>query len=158
MAGGLKTLVASIYNAKINSGNIRYNCLPAADIAIADDAAWDQLWAAAAGPATDFYVVGFAYNFATTTVTAEHSMLIDFGWGGVDGAAVAAANVIVANFPVTIYGVAAALGPMGPLCHYLPYPVKVPALSRMAARIAASPTGGVAFTSFRVIYATAVGS
>lgn len=155
---GVPQEVKATYLAGVESGNIRYNCLPAADIAIADDAAWDQLWAAAAGPATTFWVVGFAYNFATTTVAAEHSMLVDFGWGGVDGAAVAAANVIVANFPVTLYGVAAALGPMGPLCHYLPYPVKVPALSRMAARIAASPTGGVAFTSFRIIYATAVGS
>jgi hypothetical protein len=155
---GVPQEVKSTYLTLVQSGNIRYNCLPAADIAIADDAAWDQLWAAAAGPATAFWVVGFAYNFATTTVAAEHSMLIDFGWGGADGAAVAAANVIVANFPVCVYGVAAALGPMGPLCHYLPYPVRVPALSRMAARIAASPTGGVAFTSFRVIYATAVGT
>jgi hypothetical protein len=142
----------------IESGNIRYNCLPAAEVPIADDAAWDQLWAAAAGPATEFWVIGFAYNFATTTVAAEHTMAVDLGWGGADGAAVAAANVIVSNWPITIYGVAAALGPMGPLCAYLPYPVKVPALSRMAARIATSVTGGVAFTSFRVIYATAIGS
>lgn len=156
--GGLGTLIKSIYMAKVNTGNIRYNCLPAGEIAIADDAAWDQLWAAAAGPAVDFWVVGFAYNFATTTVAAEHTMLIDFGWGGADGAAVAAANVIVTNFPVTIYGVAAALGPMGPLCHYLPDAVKVPALSRMAARIAASPIAGVAFTSFRIIYETGKGS
>jgi len=155
---GVPQEVKATYLANVGSGNIRYNCLPVAEIAIADDAAWDELWAAAAGPATDFWVVGFAYNFATTTVAAEHTQLIDFGWGGVDGAAVAAANVIVTNFPVTLYGVAAALGPMGPLCHYLPYPVRVPALSRMAARIAASPTGGVAFTSFRIIYATAVGS
>jgi hypothetical protein len=146
------------FQSLVNSGNIRYACLPAAEVAIADDAAWDQLWAAAAGPATDFWVCGFAYNFATTTVAAEHTMAVDLGWGGVDGAAVAAANVIVTNWPITLYGVAAALGPMGPLWASLPYPVRVPALSRMAARIATSVTGGVAFTSFRVIYATAVGS
>jgi hypothetical protein len=155
---GVPAELKALYLSMVETGNIRYNSLPAADVPIADDAAWDQLWAAAAGPATDFWVVGFAYNFATTTVAAEHSMLIDFGWGGADGAAVAPANIIVANFPVTLYGVAAALGPMGPLVQYLKSKIKVPALSRMAARIAASPTGGVAFTSFRVIYETGLGT
>ncbi len=146
------------FQALVASGNVRYACLPAAEVPIADDAAWDQLWAAANGPAVDFWVCGFAYNFATTTVAAEHTQAVDLGWGGADGAAVAPTNVIVANWPITLYGVAAGLGPMGPLWASLPYPVRVPALSRMAARIATSVIGGVAFTGFRVIYATAVGA
>jgi hypothetical protein len=150
--------LSELYLSLVGSGGVSYACLPAAEVPIADDAAWDQLWIAAAGPAVPFWVVGFAYNFATTTVAAEHTMAVDLGWGGADGAAVAPTNVIVANWPITIYGVAAALGPMGPLAAYLPFPVRVPALSRMAARIATSVTGGVAFTSFRVIYAIGVGS
>lgn len=148
----------SSFQALVNSGNIRYACLPAAEVAVADDAAWDQLWAAAAGPAVDFWVCGFAYNFATGGLAAEHSQAVDLGWGGVDGAAVAAANVIVTNYPICITAAAVALGPVGPFWHNLPYPVRVPALSRMAVRIASSVTGGIAFTSFRVIYATAVGA
>lgn len=146
----------AILMATVESGNIRYQGLPAAEVAIADDAAWDQLFAAGGAPATDYWLCGFAVNFATTTVAAEITLLVDLGWGGVDGAAVAAANVILTNYPITLYGVAAALGPMGPLAFNLPYPVKIPGGSRMAARIASAPVGGVAFTSFRVILATAV--
>jgi len=52
---------------------------------------------------------------------------------------------------------AAAVGPDTHAPHMLPYPVKIPATSRMAARIASSPTGTLAFTDFRVILATVVG-
>ncbi len=150
--------VSQTWLALVNSGGIAYQGLPVAEVPIADDAAWDQLFAAAGAPAVPYWLCGFAINFATTTVAAEHTLLIDLGWGGVDGAAVAAANVILTNYPVTLYGVAAGLGPMGPLVFNIPYPVRIPAASRMAARIAASPVGGVATTSFRVILATAVGS
>ena len=153
---GLKNRMDTLYNALIDSGAIRIVGLPAAEVAIADDAAWDQLFAVAGAPSAiaPCWLIGIAYNFATTTVAAEHTLLVDVGYGGVDGAAVAAATVLLTNFPVTLYGVAAALGPMGPLCTMLPIPIKIPPAQRMAARIAASPTGGVAFTSFRAILAT----
>jgi hypothetical protein len=83
-------------------------------------------------------------------------MLFDVGWGGIDGAAVAATNVIVTNWPVSFSAVAAALGPFECEAQMLPFPVRIPGASRMAARIAASPIGGVAVTEFRVILATAV--
>jgi hypothetical protein len=152
----LKGEVDGLYNALVESGAIRIVGLPVAEVPIADDAAWDQLFAAAGAPSATApcWLIGIAYNFATTTVAAEHTLLFDVGYGGVDGAAVAAATVLLTNFPVTLYGVAAGLGPMGPLCAMLPVPIRIPPAQRMAARIAASPVGGVATTSFRVILAT----
>ncbi len=153
-----RSRVSQAWLAMVNSGNIRYQSLPAAEVPIADDAAWDQLFAAAGAPAVPFWLCGFTYNFASGGVVAEVSQLVDLGWGGADGAAVAAANVILTDFPVCVSAVALALGPFGPFNQWLPFPVRIPAASRMAARIASSPVGGVAFTSFRVILATAVGS
>ena len=141
----------------VSSGNIRYQGLPAAVVPIADDAAWDQLFAAAGAPGVPYWLCGFSYGIATGLV-ADVSLLIDLGWGGVDGVAIAAANVILTNYPVVITAGAAAVGPSSLPSEMLPYPVRIPANSRMAARIAASPTGTVAFTEFRVILATAVGS
>ena len=153
-----RSRISQTWLALVNSGNIRYQALPAAEVPIADDAAWDQLFAAAGAPAVPYWLCGFTYNFATGDIVDEDALLIDLGWGGVDGAAIAAANVILTNYPISVSAVALALGPFGPFQHNLPYPVRIPAASRMAARIASSPVGTAAFTSFRVILATAVGS
>lgn len=152
----LKSEVDQVFLAAVQSGNIRYQTLPTAVVPIADDAAWDQLFAAAGAPAVPFWLCGFSFSYATGVV-AESVLLVDLGWGGVDGAAIAATNVILTNWQVTIVAGAAAVGPahVGP--HILPYPVRIPASSRMAARIASSPTGTLAFTDFRVILATVVG-
>jgi hypothetical protein len=146
----------SSFSALVNSRLIRYEALPAAIVAIADDAAWDQLFAAAGAPAVDYWLCGFSYGVATG-LAADVSLLIDVGYGGVDGAAVAAATVVLTNYPVVITAGVAAVGPSALPSEMLPYPVFIPAGSRMAARIASSPTGTVAFTEFRVILATAVG-
>ena len=153
-----KAELDSLFLASIQSGNIRYQALPVAEVPIADDAAWDQLFAAAGAPAVPYWLCGFTYNFATGDIVEEDTLLIDLGWGGVDGAAIAAANVILTNYPISVSAVALALGPFGPFWHNLPSSVRIPASSRMAARIASSPVGTAAFTSFRVILATAVGS
>jgi len=155
--GGLKSLVSRNFLALVESGNIRYQALPVALVAIADDAAWDQLFAAAGAPATNYWLCGFSYGIATGLV-ADVSLLVDLGYGGADGAAVAAATVVLTNYPVVLTAGAAAVGPSALPAEILPYPVKIPASSRMAARIASSPTGTVAFTEFRVILATAVGA
>jgi len=147
----------SLYEAMISSGRIRYTTLPVNGVAIADDGNWDQLFAAAGGPATDYWLCGFAHSVATNTILAETQLLIDVGWGGVDGAAIAAANVILTNWPVNFTAVALALGPNPIPNHLMPYPVKIPGGSRMAARIATSPVGGIAVTGFCAILATAVG-
>ena len=149
--------VDQMFLAAIESGNIRYEALPAAIVPIADDAAWDQLFAAAGAPAVPFWLCGISFNWATG-IAAETSLLVDVGYGGVDGAAIAAATVVLTNWPVTLTAGAAALGPDTHAPHMLPFPVKIPAASRMAARIASSPTGTLAFTDFRVILATLVGS
>jgi len=149
--------VDQMFLAAIESGSIRYQTLPAAIVPIADDAAWDELFAAAGAPAVPFWLCGISFNWATG-IAAETSLLVDVGYGGVDGAAIAAATVVLTNWPVTLTAGAAALGPDTHAPHMLPFPVKIPAASRMAARIASSPTGTLAFTDFRVILATLVGS
>ncbi|MDO9579929.1 MAG: hypothetical protein Q7J06_05105 [Bacteroidales bacterium] len=154
---GLKALVSRNFLALVETGNIRYQCLPVAIVPIADDAAWDELFAAAGAPAVDYWLCGISFNWATG-IAAETSLLVDVGWGGVDGIAVAAENVILTNWPVTLTAGAAAVGPDTHPPIMLPFPVRIPASSRMAARIASSPTGTLAFTDFRVILATAVGS
>ena len=153
----LKSVVDQSFLAMVESGNIRYQGLPASIVAIADDAAWDQLFAAAGAPAVPFWLCGFSYGIATG-LAADVSLLIDLGWGGADGAAIAAANVILTNYPVVLTAGVAAVGPSALPSEMLPYPVRIPAGSRMAARIASSPTGTVGFVEFRVILATAVGS
>ncbi len=145
----------SLYNALVGSGDIRYQTLPVAIVAIADDAAWDQLFAAAGAPAVDYWLCGFAYSYATG-IAADVCLLVDVGWGGADGAAIAAANVILTNSPVALSAGVAAVGPAACPPQMIPYPVKIPGGSRMAARIASSPTGTLPFAEFRVILATVV--
>lgn len=152
-----RSRVSQTWLALVQSGNIRYQCLPVGIVAIADDAAWDQLFAAGGAPATPYWLCGFSYGYATGIVAAA-SLLVDVGYGGVDGAAVEPAFVVLTNWPVTITAGAAAVGPDTTPAVILPYPVRIPAASRMAARIASSPTGTMAFVEFRVILATAVGS
>lgn len=158
--GSLKNEVDEVFQAAVESGAIRYQAYPAADVAVVVGApgAWSQLWANAAGPVVDYWVCGFQFSVATGLVVVEEEMLIDFGWGGADGAAVAAANVLVTNWPISFTAVAAALGPVFLPVVTLPYPIKVPANERMAVRQADNPIGaGVAFTAFRIITAIAVG-
>ena len=143
----------------VESGNIRYQGLPVATVAIADDAAWDELFAAAGAPSATLpcWLCGFSYAIATGLV-ADVVLLVDLGYGGVDGAAIAAATVLLTNWPVAITAGAAAVGPSSLPSEILPHPVRIPAAQRMAARIASSPTGTVAFLAFRVLLATAVGT
>ena len=96
-------------------------------------------------------------SIATGLVIAECQFELDVGWGGADGAAVAAANIILTGHPMNFSAVAAALGPFAIPNQYLPYPVRIPGGSRMAARVLDSPVGGVAIAAFRVILATAIG-
>lgn len=161
---GLKSEVDQNWLAAVQSGNIRYQTLPlGAAIPIANDAAWDQLYAAAASPAVPHWLCGFAFSIATNTVLAEVVMLIDVGYGGADAAAGAPTNILIVGWPIGLTAVAVALGPHMHQNQMLPYPIRIPAGvvspgSRMVARIASSVPAGVALTAFRVILATAVGS
>jgi len=160
---GLKNEVDQNFLAAVESGNIRYHSQPAVAVPIANDAAWDELYQAAASPAVPHWLCGFEFSIATNTVLAEVVMFIDLGYGGLDGVAVAAANVLLTNWPIGLTAVAIALGPHMHENQMLPYPIRIPVDqvdpgSRMAARIASSDPAGVALTAFRVILATAVGT
>ena len=157
---GLKALVSRNFLALVETGNIRYQALPAAEVPCAVGV-WAQLYAANASPAVPHWLVGFQMGVATGIVV-QQSWRVSVGYGGADGAAVAAGTVIVTNWPLIVIGAAAAaMG--GMLTGMLPYPVKIPVDivdpgSRMAYTVVDNPVGGaVAATSFRVILATAIG-
>ena len=157
----LKSEVDQLFAALVESGNIRYQALPAAEVACAVGA-WAQLYAAAASPAVPHWIVGFQVSYATGIVV-EQSWRVSLGYGGADGAAIAAGTVVVTNYPIVCIGAAAAAMAGSPLNIHLPYPVRVPVDivdpgSRMAYSCVDNPVGGaVGLTSCRVILATAVG-
>ena len=154
--------VDQLFLTKIESGNIRYQALPAAEVPCATGA-WAQLFAAAASPAVPWWICGFQWSFATGVVI-EQSWRVSIGYGGADGAAIAAGTVVVTNWPLVVSGAAAAA--MGaPTTQMLPFPVKIPVDivdpgSRAAYTVVDNPVGGAAIglTSFRLIIATAIGS
>ena len=157
----LKNEVDQNFLTLVESGNIRYQVLPAGEIACAVGA-WAQLFAAAASPAVAWWIVGFKVSVATGIVV-EQGWRVSLGYGGADGAAIAAATVVVTNFPFTLIGAAAAS--MGSLeTVILPFPVQVPVDqvdpgSRVAYSCVDNPVGAaVGLTSCRVIIATAVGT
>ena len=157
----LKSEVDQLFLSLVESGNIRYQALPAAEVPCAVGA-WAQLYAAAASPAVPHWLVGFQMGVATGLVV-EQSWRVSVGYGGADGAAIAAGTVVITNWPLIVIGAAAAaMG--GMLGGMLPYPVRIPVDivdpgSRMAYTIVDNPVGGaVGSTSFRVILATAIGT
>jgi len=158
---GLKTEVDATFLALVASGNIRYLALPAAEVPCVVGA-WAQLYAAAASPAVPHWLVGFQVGVATGLVV-EQSWRISLGYGGADGAAIAAAIVLLTNWPVHVS--AAAAGVVGTISNQiLPFPIRIPVDqvdpgSRMAYSVVDNPVGAaVNTTSLRVLLATAVGS
>ena len=156
----LKSEVDQLWAALIESGNIRYQALPAAEVPCAVGA-WAQLFAAAASPAVPWWIVGFQVSYATAIVV-EQGWRVSLGYGGADGAAIAAGTVVVTNYPIVTIGAAAASMGGSPLNIHLPFPVQVPVDivdpgSRMAYSVVDNPVGGaVGMTSCRVIIATAI--
>ncbi len=146
--------IKSLFKALQDSGNILYQGYPAIAVPIADDAAWDELFIAAGAPAVPYWLCGF--TTLCTNAAADHTLLIDIGYGGADGAATAPLVTVVTNFPFSVSANAVAIGPNTTPPFLFPYPIKIPAASRMAARIASSPTGGIALVSLNVILATVV--
>ena len=159
---GVPQVSKASYLALVESGNIRYQALPAAEVPCAVGA-WAQLLAAAASPAVPWWIVGFKISYATGLVV-EQGWRVSLGYGGADGAAIAAATVVVTNWPFTTIGAAAAAMGGDSLTVILPYPVKVPVDivdpgSRVAYSVVDNPVGGaVGLTSCRVIIATAIGT
>jgi len=158
----LRSEVDQLWFSLVESGNIRYQALPAAEVPCVVGA-WAQLFAAAASPAVPWWIVGFQFSYATGIVV-EQSWRVSLGYGGADGAAVAAATVVIENYPIVCIGAAAAAMAGSPLNIHLPYPVRVPVDqvdpgSRVAYSVVDNPVGGAAnATSCRVIIATAIGT
>ena len=146
----------------VETGNIRYQVLPAAEVPCAVGA-WAELFVAAASPAVPWWIVGFQISFATG-ITVEQSWRISVGYGGADGAAIAAGTVVITNYPIVQIGAIGASMRGSPLNIHLPFPVKVPVDivdpgSRCAYSVVDNPVGGaVGATSCRVIIGTAIGS
>lgn len=160
----LKTEVDQNFLAAVESGNIRYITLPLGAIAIADDAAWDELYDAAGSPATVHWLCGFSFSIASGIVLAETVMFMDVGYGGIDDPVGVPDNILITNWPIGLCGSAVAIGPNQNQTQLLPYPIRIPADqadpgSRMAARIASQdPAAAYTLTAVRVILAIAVGS
>jgi len=144
----------SLYQGLLNNGNIRYVGLPLNGVPLPDDSSWVELFVAGAGPVVDYWLCGFSFSIATTLLAAEAQYVLEMGWGGADGAAVAAANVVVTGYPMNFTAAVAALGPAAIPTQILPIPVKIPAGSRMAASLQATPVGGTALLAFVAILAT----
>jgi len=157
----LKSEVDQLYLAAVESGNIRYQVLPIAEVPCAVGA-WAQLFAAAASPAVPWWICGFIVSAAGGLVV-EQGWRVSLGYGGADGAAVAATTVIVTGWYFSLIHIAAATASGNIAPAILPYPVKIPVDivdpgSRVAYSVVTNPVGGaVGLTSCRVIIATAVG-
>jgi hypothetical protein len=118
--------------------------------------------AAAATPAVPWWICGFKISCATGLVV-EQGWRVSLGYGGVDGAAIAATTVIVTGAYFSLIGAAAAA--MGGLETFmLPNPVKIPIDitdpgSRVAYSVVSNPVGGaVGLTSCRILIAYGVGT
>lgn len=154
----LPGFVRGSFQALVESGNIRYASWPVAGVAIADDAAYDEIVVAAAGPggAVPCWLCGFSFGIATGLIVAEIGYEFSIGTGGVAGDGNAPTVVLVTNWAVNFSAVAAALGPFVIPPQTLPYPIKIAAGARIAA-VYTTLVGAAAITRFRVILATAVG-
>jgi len=89
-------LIGALYNAVVNNGNVRYRQHPAglAGIAIADDANWDEIFVAAT-ITTPYWIACLNVGLPAAGITADTEEVIADGSGGADGAAVAAATLLI---------------------------------------------------------------
>ena len=155
----LQSIVKHTFQAMVNSGGIRYQAYPTAALPIANDAAYDQIFTAANAPQVPYWFCGFqAAFFGTGAGLADVIALICIGFGGTDGAANPPATLCVVQYPVALAQQANALGPDIQPIYWLPYPIRIPAATRMAARIDSEVTGNQGIDEFRVILATGVGN
>jgi len=156
-----KAMIRSLYNAKINSGNIRYQTYPAAAAGVAmvsDNSAAAWAWAAyvqivAASTISDpCWLVG--YLFHTCAVETHYGDLAI-----ASGAAGSETDLIITPYRLLLAGTTANLAGMpGELPTYFPYPVKVSGAPRLAGRIRKSTAASSAGGTLKVITATVVGS
>lgn len=153
---GLRSEIQAILLASVLSTNVRYQTQPAAavGITIADDAAWDEIFDSTI-VTVDYWIAGFLA--IVLAPGADAGLLIDIGTGGADGAAVAPATTVVTDFPI-FEDFVSAVGNIKPIPLFFPIPIRVAASTRVAARIASSPTGTDAIDQFYVNLITGLGT
>lgn len=151
----LSQMSKATFLAEVDSGLIRYVGLPTAALPIADDTNYDELFNSGAAPAGDYWLCGI--QVCVFACAADVSFEICLGIGGADGAAVVPPLLLLTQYPVIISAEGGALGSNYAHIHWLPYPVRVPGGTRMAARIDNTPTGTDVIDEFRAILATVVG-
>lgn len=153
---GLRSEIQAILLASVLSTNVRYQTQPAAavGITIADDAAWDEIFDSTV-VTVDYWIAGLMAVILAPG--ADAGLLIDVGIGGADGAAVAAATTVIADFPL-FEDFVSAVGNLKPAVNFLPIPIRVAASTRVAARIASSPTGTDVIDQFHVVLITGLGT
>lgn len=143
----LKALVNAVYNGSVGLTAVRYRQEPtgAAGVAVADDALWDQIIAGTILTGTHWLV---GLNIGTPVGgAADTEEVIADGIGGADGAAIAAATLLV---EVDLhYAVVTAAGEVFEPPVLFPIPMRcdtgiVANGTRHAARISTSATGGAA--------------
>lgn len=143
---GLGARVNAIYNATVQSVGIRYRTHPndVAGVAVADDAAWDQIIAATVITTVFHHLVGInAYTFGTA---ADFEEQVEEGVGGADGAAIAPADTLV-RLAISL-DFASAVGLLQTAPTLLPVPVRVErAADRHAMRLSTSAVGGQALVA-----------
>ena len=146
----LAAQVRAIFQAEVGNTAIRYVTHPqdAVGVAVADDAAWDQIIAATVITDGFHHLAGLGMYHVGSAADFEEQ--VEEGIGGADGAATAAATTLVSvalasDFTATT---AAAERVLKYQPWMLPVPIRVEqATDRHAMRISDSDTGGQALVA-----------
>ena len=146
----LAAQVRAIFQAEVGNTAIRYVTHPqdAVGVAVADDAAWDQIIAATVITDDWHHLAGLGmYHFGNA---ADFEEQVEEGIGGADGAAVAAATTLVSCAIATDFTATSAVGER--VVNFEPWMLPVPirvqqATDRHAMRISTSSTGGQALVA-----------
>ena len=148
--------VKELYNALLNSGNVRYVAYPvgAPVAAVSDGAAAAWAWSAyvqivaAATIADPCWLVGaLCHTGVVETFNGDYAIAS----GG------AGAEADLAIFPV-VAGVPTAVGVSVALPFLFPFPIRVAGTPRLAVRLRKDTAASAAGTSLKVLAATALGS
>lgn len=135
----------ALYMALVETDNVRYRQHPtgAAGVAVADDAAYDELIASTV-ITTIHWLAAVFYGIPAAGITTDVDEVLAEGIGGADGATVAFATLLVELQLMATIDTAVGEYPVPNI--FLPVPIRVAASTRHAARISTSTTGGMAVT------------
>lgn len=147
--------LAAIYQAVVGSDRTRYLQEPtaAAGIAVADDAAWDEIIDSTI-LVVEQWLVALNIGIPAAGVGGDVEEVIAVGTGGANGAAIAAATLLIEHDLLANQNDASGQSVQPPI--YLPVPIHVLPANRYAARISSSITGGMAI-SIGISYITSLG-